>query len=119
METFKNIVAFTFSGNGDLGKEFVKLLEEKYQAVFQDQSTYGIPNIDLVESDIETLCLKVLDGNNYNYNKDDKVRLFKPIEESRIIMYEIKPYCVQSKDNFYDRELRNMQSLTQKIEKNK
>jgi len=119
MKTFKNIVTFTFSGNCDFDKAFVKLIKERYQAVFQDQSTYGIPNIDLEQKDIVKLCLEMLDGNNCNYDKDDKVRLFKPIEESRIIMYEIKPYCVQSKDSAYNRELRDMQSLTQKIEKNK
>ncbi len=119
METFKSIVTFTFSGDGYLGKEFVNLIQEKYQAKFLDQSTYGIPNMDLGKSDIAELCLKILDGNDYNYTKDDTVRLFKPVEEKRLSMYEIKPYCVQSKDSAYNRELRDVQSLARKIEKNK
>lgn len=113
METFKNIVTFTFCGNGDLGKEFVKLLERKYQAVFQDQSTYGIPSTDLKVDDISALCLEALNDNNYNYDPSDEVQLFKPAKNDMIVMHKINPYEEQneSSDIMHKKELRQAKEI--------
>ena len=107
---FKNIVTFTFAGNKELGQKFVELLEEKYGADYQDQSTYGIPEIDLTIDDIRALCLEALKNNHYNYNKGNEVHLFKPIGNNRLVMYKINPYDVQcsSDENSHNRDIRQM-----------
>lgn len=127
IKDFKSIVTFTFhsdsklnnKSNSKLGEIFVNLLKEKYLAEDQDQSTYGIPNVDLEVDDIRALCLDALVDNNYNYDSSDEVRLFKPIKESRLIMHKIVPFDVQGESSgiLYNREIRRTKEINVNVNK--
>ena len=110
IKSFKSIITFTFSDNSEIGKAFVNLLKEKYNADPQDQSTYGIPENNLSVDEVNMLCIEALNGNTNNYNLYDEVRLFKPIGNNRLVMYKINPYDVQcsSDENSHNRDIRQM-----------
>lgn len=113
IEDFKNIVTFTFHDNNRFCEIIVGLLQKKYQAKKQDQSTYGIPNVDLKVEEIRALCIEALNDNNYNYDSSDEVRLFKPVNKGRLIMHKIIPYDVQkeSTEDTHNRGIRRTKEI--------